>query len=160
MSNIFRVPDFTLFIKFWFVEKSMIACMILFRCLWKIISFAYSYTKTDPYIYQIWTQNWTHTFTKTLKFAPILRFVCKNFAKIGFWKKMRPIDLPKLRFEKGVIHLPEGWEWDPIPRHTFLHIPNTSFNLSTPPPGPKCRKYWYKFALVAMSIQQIANYTV
>ena len=83
--------------------------------------------KTDPYIFQILTQNWTHAFAPILrnvcktyyvkfanileekKIAPILRNVCKiyvnfdnileiffeNFAKIGFWKILRPIDLLK-----------------------------------------------------------------
>ena len=55
--------------------------------------------KSDPYIYQILTQNWTHIFTKNPKFSP--DFALENFAKIGFWKKWRHSDLPKWRFEKG-----------------------------------------------------------
>ena len=72
-------------------------------------------TETDPYIFQILTQNWTHIYTKNQKFAPILRNLYKiyvkfanileilfeTFSKIGFWKKLRPIDLPKFKFEKG-----------------------------------------------------------
>ena len=44
-------------------------------CRWKM--------KTDPYIYQIWTQNWTHIFTGDQKFAPILRNVCKIYVKFA-----------------------------------------------------------------------------
>ena len=44
-------------------------------CRWK--------TKTDPCIYQILTQNWTHIFTKNQKFAPILRIVCKIYVKFA-----------------------------------------------------------------------------
>ena len=51
-------------------------------------------------------------YLPAIKFAPNLRFCCKiyvtigryyfeNFAKIGYWKKWRPIYLPKFRFEKG-----------------------------------------------------------
>ena len=59
--------------------------------------------KLDPYI------------CRRSKLAPILRNLCKmsvkfaniweiffeNFTKIGYWKKWRPIYLPKFRFEKG-----------------------------------------------------------
>ena len=59
--------------------------------------------KTDPYIYQILTQNWTHTFTKN-----------------------QPIDLPKLRFEKGSFIYQRGENGtlfrgtSPIPLSTWV----------------------------------------
>ena len=39
--------------------------------------------KTDPYIYQILPQNWTQTFTKNQKFAPILSIFFKICGKTG-----------------------------------------------------------------------------
>ena len=42
--------------------------------------------KSDPYIYKIVTQNWTHIFTKNQKIDPILRFFGKidvKFANIS-----------------------------------------------------------------------------
>ena len=39
--------------------------------------------KSDAYIYQILTQNWTHIFTKIQEFAPILRIVCKIYVKFA-----------------------------------------------------------------------------
>ena len=41
--------------------------------------------KSDPYIYQILTQNWTHTciFTDNQNVAPILRNVCNMNVKFA-----------------------------------------------------------------------------
>ena len=55
-----------------------------------------------------------------VKFSKIVEIFFENFAKIGFKNK--------IKVWEGVIHLPEGWEWDSISRH----VPYTSFNLSTP----------------------------
>ena len=68
--------------------------------------------KTDPYIYPILTQNWTHTFPK-IKSLP------------QFWEIYAKFVLNFQKVWEGVIHLPEGWKWDRIPRH----VPNTSFNM-------------------------------
>ena len=52
-------------------------------------------------------------FCKFGKININLSDICGNFPpKIGDWKDIWPIHLPI--FEKGVIHLPEGWEWDPF----------------------------------------------
>ena len=56
----------------------------------------------------------------------ILGSFAMNFAKIGCWKLTTHFN--KIKVWEGVIHLPEGWKWDPIPRH----IPNTSLHLYLP----------------------------
>ena len=38
----------------------------------------------------------------------ILEIFSKSFAEIGFWKNLRPIDLPKFRFEKGPLIYQRG----------------------------------------------------
>ena len=80
--------------------------------------------KTDPYIYQIWTQNWIHIFTGDQKMAPI--------SKIGYLKRWRPIYLPKLRFEKGSFIYQRGENWTLFrgtsPIHLVTWVPRGNFN--------------------------------
>ena len=80
--------------------------IILFSLGWKShcqVLFWHSLYILDPYIYRrlnlprIW-----ECFVKfMLNLQTIGRYYFENFAKIGYWKKWRPIYLPKFRFEKG-----------------------------------------------------------
>ena len=59
----------------------------------------------------------------------ILGSFAMNFAKIGCWKLTTHFN--KIKVWEGVIHLPEGWKWDPIPRILAVGaIPSTAL---TPP---------------------------
>ena len=69
-----------------------------------------------------------YVFLNTPKFADILRFffIQKKW-KLCFWKKVTTHWFTKMKVWEGVIHLPEGWKWDRVPRH----IPSILFS-----PGP------------------------
>ena len=93
-------------------------------CLWENenwpIHLLHFDPKLDPYIYQ--KSKICPDFEIILQnYMLILQDFFENFAKIGFWKKLRPINLGLRRchsFTRGV-------KMDPIPRH----IPNTSIRL-------------------------------
>ena len=60
------------------------------------------------------------------KIGPIYLPAIKNLPRFWEFHENRPIEknndpfIPKFRLEKeGVIHLPEGWKWDPIPWHNI-----------------------------------------
>ena len=113
--------------------------------------------KLDPYI-----SRWS-------KFAPILRIFGKmyvkfpqmweiffeNFVKICYWKKRRPIELPKVRFEKGSFIYQRGENGtlfrgtSPIPHVTW--IPSNTL--------PKVESHWRYWGKTRSRHKQMHTFT-
>ena len=114
VHNIKKIKGNTDFVKVVFPKVDKMSLLLCW------VTFPNFDPKLDPYIYQ------------KSKIRPILRQ--DIFAKFVLsFEKITTHWFTKIKVWEGVIHLPEGWKWDPIPRH----IPNTSF-----PPGIQTIDFW------------------